>query len=108
MKQKTIYIAGPMSGLPEFNHPAFYEAEARLAFAHKGARIINPARNDIGSREGMTDDEICQAFMRILVKQIAESDMIFMLEGWEKSRVAVIEHDLAVGLNLIIRDERYD
>lgn len=100
MKQKTIYIAGPMSGLPEFNHPAFFEAEARLAFAHKGARIINPARNDIGSWDGMSKEQIWQAFIRISVKQIAESDMIYMLEDWQLSEGATIEHSLAAILGL--------
>ena len=30
MSQHRIYIAGPMSGLPEFNHPAFHAAAAQL------------------------------------------------------------------------------
>ena len=38
-----IYIAGPMTGLPDSNYPAFHAAEARLqALGHEPH---NPARN---------------------------------------------------------------
>lgn len=36
-----LYIAGPMTGLPEFNYPAFMDAERRLIAA--GYEIENPA-----------------------------------------------------------------
>lgn len=36
------YIAGPMSGYPEFNHPAFHDVEQQLWQA--GIRAVSPHR----------------------------------------------------------------
>ena len=38
--RNLVYIAGPMSGYPEFNAPAFAAAKARLEAA--GLRVITP------------------------------------------------------------------
>jgi hypothetical protein len=41
MNNKTIYISGPMSGLPNLNFPAFYAAQAKLEA--EGYKVVNPA-----------------------------------------------------------------
>ena len=38
-----IYLAGPMTGLPEFNYPAFHAEAARLR--QLGYHVENPAEN---------------------------------------------------------------
>ncbi|MCY1527250.1 hypothetical protein D9M68_623110 [compost metagenome] len=40
---KRIYLAGPMTGLPEFNYPAFHAEAARLRAL--GYQVENPAEN---------------------------------------------------------------
>ena len=39
-----IYIAGPMTGIKDFNFPAFFEAEKQLN--KLGHEVYNPAHND--------------------------------------------------------------
>lgn len=94
-----------MSGMRDNNHPAFYEAEAKLVFAHKGARIINPARNDIGSTSGMSREDVWLAYMRLSLTQIAEANHMHMLNGWMWSEGANLEYSIAKGLGLVITCE---
>lgn len=105
-----IYIAGPMSGYPELNHPAFFEAQE--AFEEGGWEVFNPAALDhevYGSTEAtedaMLDDR--QGFLRKALgsdlKWICKkADAIAMLPGWEKSLGARAEHATAVALGLQI------
>ena len=58
-----IYLAGPMSGIAEFNFPAFNEAAANLRA--QGHTVFSPAERDI-ERHGGVDISVgnatgCQA-----------------------------------------------
>ena len=91
-----LYIAGPMTGYPDFNYPAFFRAAEELASA--GHEPINPARTE--GREG------CAAwldFMRLSLIDIAACDGIATLDGWEMSRGARIEVGLADDLGLPVK-----
>ena len=87
-----VYISGPMSGLPEFNYPAFFAAEEELVAA--GYAVENPARNP------EPDPKTWEGFMRMAVKQVADCDALVMLPGWESSRGAKVEVDLAKTLGM--------
>jgi hypothetical protein len=50
---KTVYIAGPMTGYPEYNYPAFNEAEEILSQA--GWEVINPAKTYLHSETSNYD-----------------------------------------------------
>ena len=89
-----IYIAGPMTGLPEFNYPAFMQAEKALV--QEGFQVINPARNN---GKGWND------YMRQSLRQLAEADGVFFLTGWSGSKGASLEHQIAQELGLLIRYE---
>lgn len=89
---KRLYIAGPMTGLPDFNFPAFNDAAAKLRAL--GFQVENPAENPTpacGSWLG---------YMRMAVVQVSRVDAIVMLPGWEQSRGARVEFALASGLGL--------
>lgn len=92
MKPIRCYIAGPMTGLPDYNFPAFHAAAAKLrAF---GMEVENPAENPAPPCGSW------QAYMRMAVAQVAKVDLLVMLPGWEQSRGARVEFNLAVGLEL--------
>ncbi len=89
-----VYIAGPMSNMPDLNYPAFNAAAAMLRAA--GHEVLNPAENPAPPCGTWL------AYMRMAVAQIAQSDRLVMLPGWEKSRGARVEFSLALGLGLEI------
>lgn len=96
MVLKRIYIAGPMSGLPDFNYPAFHAAAAVLRA--QGHHVENPAENPAPTCGTW------QGYMRMSLRQIAACDCLCMLPGWRASRGARIEHGLALDLGLDVRD----
>lgn len=87
-----IYIAGPMTGLPKSNYPAFNAAAARLRAL--GHHVENPAENPAppcGSWLG---------YMRLALAQLVTCDHIALLPGWEASKGASVEWRLACDLGL--------
>ena len=90
----TIYIAGPMSGLPDHNYSAFHAAAAELTAA--GEDVINPAESGL-------QDEPWDYCIRVGLRQLLTCDTIYLLPGWEKSRGAQLEHYVAYCLDYKIR-----
>lgn len=94
-----IYISGPMRGLPEYNFPAFYAAEAALKA--EGHHPINPARIDEDiygfDRHSPLEDQDFDLKMTIIcdVEEILHSDAIYMLDGWWHSLGAFAEWAVA-------------
>jgi hypothetical protein len=102
---KVLYIAGPMSGLPEFNYPAFRAAEQQLRAANYD--VLNPIlgeyrddapREDATALGGKWDD-----YMRNGINQLIRADGVALLPGWDKSKGAGIEWKLAEDLGLRCR-----
>ena len=62
---KQIYLSGPMTGLPEHNFPAFYEAERLIREAFPDAAVKNPARNFDGLK-GLSRDVYLREDLRCL------------------------------------------
>jgi hypothetical protein len=87
-----IYLAGPMSGLTDFNYPAFNEAAASLRAL--GFDVENPAENaapTCGSWAG---------YMRLSIVQMLACDCVVFLPGWEDSKGAQIEMSLAKEISM--------
>ena len=78
-----FYIAGPMTGLPELNFPAFHATAKRLRDA--GHEVVNPAEINPDPAAEWT------ACMFEDLKALTECDSIVMLHGWEQSPGAQIE-----------------
>lgn len=100
-----VYIAGPMSGKPKHNFPAFDAAKERLLA--KQALVVSPA--DLDRAVGITEDSPVvetRAAMKLMVAldRVALSlcDAIYMLKGWENSVGSRAEHAQAVQDGLIV------
>lgn len=91
----TTYIAGPMTGLPEFNYPKFHAVAAELR--SRGVDVRCPTDNDDGST-----DEPWDFCMRLAIKQLLECDEIALLPGWSSSRGAQLERRIATELGMTI------
>lgn len=104
-----IYIAGPMTGMPEFNYPAFREAAQRLRNA--GATVVSPA--EMGRKYG-TPEEISASQAKLAELMIEEldalgtCDAIYLLKGWHRSVGAKRELYLALSRNqeIIIEEKK--
>lgn len=87
-----VYIAGPMTGLPDYNYPAFHAAADRLR--DLGYHVENPAGPGQVEGWGWLD------YMRRALAQLITCDAVALLPDWHLSRGAQVEHDLARSLGL--------
>ena len=97
-RSNIIYIAGPMTGLEEFNFPAFDAAAAK--FEELGYEVKNPAEH--GVVEGATWED----YMAFDLTQLGQCGAIYMLNGWQMSRGACLEQLIAerLGMKVIYED----
>lgn len=120
--EKRVYVSGPMTGLPQFNFPAFDDATAYLVAA--GCEVFSPADNDrkrlaevgiedITSVHGFAEGNVewynsaididTESLFRDDFNYIVnEATHIVMLPGWELSTGARYERCLAEALGLEI------
>ena len=87
-----IYIAGPMTGLPDLNFPAFH-AEAVRPRA-RGFEVVNPA--EINQDHAMPWVEC----MRRDIRELVTCSAIVLLPGWEASKGAQLEWHIAQALGM--------
>jgi hypothetical protein len=101
---KRVYIAGPMSGIPQFNFPAFFAAAEALRAA--GYDVVSPAELDdqetvkaaLASKDGApgsgsSNGQTWGDFLARDVKLIADDGIpgVVLLPDWEKSKGAKLE-----------------
>lgn len=91
---KRVYLAGPMTGYPELNFPAFHREAARLRAT--GLDVVNPAEINVDPAAGWVE---C---MRADIRELVTCDGIALLPGWEKSKGATLEHHIASALGLAV------
>ena len=79
-EKKVVYIAGPITGVPEYWKP-FEQAEDELTAM--GFIPLTPTRlpHNLGNAKAM---KICLAM-------IEQADAVYLLPGWEKSTGANLE-----------------
>lgn len=83
-----VYISGPMTGLPDFNYPAFNDM-ART-FRTEGWEVENPAEHF----DGVTDLPRRQ-YLEADFASLADCSHIYFLPGWQNSSGARVEYLIA-------------
>ena len=83
-----IYISGQISGLPLDEVKAkFQDAENRIV--EHGDEVVNPLKNGIPSTESW------EVHMAADIVLLLDCDAIYMLQGWEASKGATLEKNIA-------------
>ena len=94
-----VYVAGPMTGLPEFNYPAFRAAGSLLAA--EGFDVLNPVEVEQENASG--EPQAWDWYMRRALRMVVDADGVALLPGWERSRGARLEFHVATSLELDVR-----
>lgn len=68
-----IYIAGRMTGIPNYNRPAFYEMAGKLI--SKGYSPVHTADMPLGLKY--------ETYMEESFKRLKECEAVLLLDGWE-------------------------
>ncbi|MDH4425099.1 MAG: DUF4406 domain-containing protein [Acidovorax sp.] len=93
-RAKNVYVAGPMTGLPDLNFPAFHAAAAQLRA--QGLHVENPAEH--GEIEGAEWGD----YLRYDIGRLATCGAIYLLKGWENSKGAQLEVHIARTLDMVV------
>ncbi len=97
-----IYVAGQMTGLPDFNYPAF--GHAARALREHGHTVVNPARGwDDQWRDAPEEPLRPPAdYIRRGIVDVAGCEAVALLPGWENSRGTALEVAIADTLGLVV------
>ncbi len=92
---KRVYIAGGITGVPLFR---LRFSIAALTLIFRGYEPVTPASIDFGPDE--TEKATWEDYMRVCLPMLASCDYIYLLPGWEDSRGAVLEKQIADALGI--------
>mgnify|MGYP000078277595 CR=1 FL=1 len=97
--KEPLYLSGPMSGIPDFNFPAFQAAAAHLRA--QGYTVINPA--EFGEGDGLAWSD----YLRKDIRALMDCATIVLLPGWGASKGARLEEHIAreLGMAVLTLDE---
>lgn len=94
-----LYVCGPMTGFENFNYEMFNIAAADLRAS--GYEVENPA--DLEAENTSGAPQAWSWYMRRAITKLMLCNGMALLDGWENSRGAVIEVNLAHNLGYQIR-----
>lgn len=96
---KRIYLSGPMTGIAEFNHPAFHAEALRLRSL--GYDVVNPAE---------LNPDVTASWHECLRKDLQAlltCEAIALMDGWQDSNGVHLEMHVAhwVGMKIMTVQE---
>ncbi len=86
-----LYVAGPMTGIADFNFPAFNTAAAELRAV--GYDVANPADHGQATKPWAY-------YMRLALKSMLDCDGVALLPGYSNSKGATLELHVAESLGM--------
>lgn len=93
-----VYICGPMTGFVDFNRESFVSA-TRLV-RDRGHTAVSPV--ELNTDEyGYFPSRDWQGAMRVDIAALMKCDIILLLEGWENSKGATLEHIIATQVGIM-------
>lgn len=99
--EKVLYICGPMTGYEDFNFPLFREVTEILR--KRGYNVVNPAEVDHDGLVGHNPSYEHQDYLRDdITKGLMLCNSLVLLPGWTKSRGALVEFNVAVGMGFAV------
>lgn len=93
----SVYIAGPMTGHPQHNYPAF--AYVVTVLRAKGIEAHSPHEID-----GSSTDRTWDWYMREALKMMLGCDELVLLPGWRESKGACLERHVAEALGILVTE----
>lgn len=90
-----------MSGVPDYNWPAFKDAEKRLAEA--GYFVLSPTTKGKPTGDAYDDDRPYTWYLREDLKVLLEADGVALLPGSQNSNGARLERYVAEALDMDVR-----
>ncbi len=87
-----LYLSGPMSDQPDFNHPTFNLAAQALRTA--GWHVFNPVENGLPAHAPWPEH------MRVDIAALMRCTAVATLDGWQASRGATLEVHIASRLGM--------
>ena len=92
---RSIYIAGPMTGKPSYNYPAFIAAAKALSA--NGYTPIHTAHGDPPHPDKAHPHHV---YIREALALLLTADAVALLPGWERSVGARLERDVALACGM--------
>lgn len=92
-----LYVSGPMTGIEDFNYPAFHAASAALR--DQGYEVTSPAEQDETSGL-IPGTSRWEDFVKWDLHVMLTCDAIALMEGWRRSRGARLEHFVAMEIGM--------
>ena len=92
MSRGKVYISGPITGIDFGNRFAFVAASCGLELC--GYEVVDPSDVKLDGEASWSD------YMRADLKLLLDCDYIYMLDGWEDSKGARLERELAERLGI--------
>lgn len=99
-RKVTVYIAGPMTGYPAFNYPAFETARSQLE--DLGYTVLCPTDTEKGNTTGSVRE--WDWYMRHALRMVLDADGIALLPGWQASKGATLERHVARELEVPVAE----